>query len=660
MTESHRYRPDVDGLRTLAVVPVVLFHAGIPYVTGGFIGVDIFFVISGFLITGIIAREMEENHFSILKFYRRRARRIFPAMSVVGFATLTVGYLILTPVEYVNLGKSAATISAFVSNLFFWKSVSYFEPGIQPLLHTWSLSVEEQYYLFFPLMLLALHQRRNWLAPVLWTVFLTSLVLSVALVATKPSAAFYLLPSRAWELMLGGLLGLDSFGGPSDARHGKVASLLGYALILVPIFAYTPSTAFPGLAALPPAIGAALLIWGRGWGLSSRPLVAIGLVSYSLYLWHLPVIDFAKYLTDAPLSIVGGLFALLVSYLLAVLTYRLVERPFRTAYLDERLTWIAVAGMPILAALALAVVALDGIPSRLSPLQTRQLAVVGDEARHPSRCMTLDTHFVNPAKPCKFGPRPSVLLWGDSHSMVTATSMLAARVAFFYAADADCPIGMGLSIDPTHETSLVSQGHYQRCGAYNAAMLKRAMRPDIATVVLSSRWTNWRIGETANPAELPADIRLVDPDGVARSSLENRVKFEHAFTRLVAVLTTAQKNVVIVGPMPEPSYNVPHRLFVGGFGFTASLSPADYKNRHRVILAFFRNFEGRDRVSFVWPSDALCHSGTCPTVANGTPLYFDHNHLTVDAARSLSPIYVGLRQNRVHEVHYASPKYPGN
>lgn len=643
---GNSYRPDVDGLRTIAVVPVVLFHAGIPFVSGGYVGVDVFFVISGFLITGIIARELGNGTFSLLEFYRRRARRIFPALALVVLTTLLVGYVILTPKEYGDLGKSAASIAAFSSNFFFWKSVSYWTPGVQPLLHTWSLAVEEQYYVFFPLFLMLLHGRRRLMIIGLWAVFAASLALSVALVAWKPQLAFYLLPTRAWELMLGGLLALGVFGEPSTERSGKIASVVGLALILGPIFLYTPSTPFPGLAALPPVVGAALLIWGRGWGLSARPLVALGLISYSLYLWHLPVIDFAKYLLDRPLTIGEGLRAGLLSVALAAITYRYVETPFRSSSKRPRKTLAAALTMPTMAALGIAIFTLNGVPQRLSPLQARQLAVTDDEARHPSRCMSLDERWVDPAKPCQFGSAPRTLLWGDSHSMVTATSMEAAGVSFYFAADADCPIGEGLSISANFEPALVSQGHYRRCGTYNRAMLVRALQPDIRTVVLSSRWTNWRIGEPSNPAEGDVDVRLVDANGESGGRADNRLKFERAFALLVSDLTKAGKRVVIVGPMPEPAFNVPHRLHVAGFGLVSRADPlADYRNRHTAILSFFDQLRGTPGVSFIWPAQELCRP-KCPTERAGIPVYFDHNHLTYDEARRLAPLYRSLAERR--------------
>ena len=221
------------------MLPVVLFHAGIPFVSGGYIGVDVFFVISGFLITGIIARELGNGTFSLLEFYRRRARRIFPALALVALASLLVGHLVLTPKEYADLGKSAASIALFSSNFFFWKSVNYWAAGVQPLLHTWSLAVEEQYYVFFPLFMLLTHGRRRLMSFGLWTVFGASLALSVVLVAWKPQMTFYLLPTRAWELMLGGLLALGVFGQASSERTRKVASSAGLALILGPVFLYT-------------------------------------------------------------------------------------------------------------------------------------------------------------------------------------------------------------------------------------------------------------------------------------------------------------------------------------------------------------------------------------------------------------------------------------
>ena len=313
------YRPDIDGLRALAVVPVVLFHAGLSVFQGGYVGVDIFFVISGFLITRILAASMREDRYSILDFYERRARRIFPALAVMVLASLAFGWFVLTPEEYAKIGKTAVSIGAFVSNFHFWRSVGYFEreTNFHPLLHTWSLAVEEQFYIFFPILLYFLHKRHRRLIAALAGIFFLSFASSVALVEFKPRVAFYLLPPRAWELMAGSLIALgvsDRFWSP---RAAAAAALLGLALIAGAIFFYTPAMPFPGFAAMPPVLGACLIIWARGQGagrlLAIRPMVWIGLLSYSLYLWHLPIFEFAKYLLGGQLPPAIGLSLSLVS-----------------------------------------------------------------------------------------------------------------------------------------------------------------------------------------------------------------------------------------------------------------------------------------------------------------------------------------------------------
>jgi hypothetical protein len=217
--------------------------------------------------------------------------------------------------------------------------------------------------------------------------------------------------------------------------------------------------------------------------------------------------------------------------------------------------------------------------------------------------------------------------------------MMAASIPFYFAADADCPIGRSLAISQQFERGLTSEGHYRRCGDYNRGMLARALRPDIRTVVLSSRWTNWRIGAPANPAEGSVDIRLTDPNGTAESGLDNRVKFEAAFRLLVEELTRGGKRVVIVGPYPEPTFNVPHRMYVASFGLAQFDQPqADYGRRHEVILGFFRQIGEMPGVTFVWPATMMCKPA-CAVSRNSVPLYLDHNHLTVAEAERLAPLY---------------------
>lgn len=653
-----RYRADIDGLRALAVVPVVLFHAGFRWVSGGYIGVDVFFVISGFLITSILAKEIDQQRYSILEFYRRRALRIFPALTIVTLATIFAGYFTLTPAEYLDLAKSAAAVSVFISNIYFWKSVSYFQSvnAFQPLLHTWSLAVEEQYYLFFPLLLRALSPRRTAIVGALWFIFFASLASAIFLVPLKPNLAFYLLPTRAWELMLGGLVAIGRPPKLSTRLAASAVSLLGLILIIVPMLIYTSATPFPGVAALPPTIGTALVIWSGGRGivaefLSSRAIVLLGQASYSIYLWHLPLFAFAAYLGAGHLPTNVALVLCAVSVALGFASLVFVERPFRTRRQNRgRMAVVAALGMVGVAAISTSIVAARGIPGRLNSYDASITAAADDKYRHHAECMTVDQVVVAPDHACRLGTpniKPTVLLWGDSHAMVTATALEQAareeRGSFLFAADADCPPGIGLEIDRHFDPTLTSQLSYRYCAQYNAQMLKVALTyPTVKTVVLSSRWTNWRIGESPNPVEGFADVRLKDRDGTASSVGANKAKWERGFQALIDRLTAAGKRVVIVGPVPEPAFDVPHQLHIEQFGFVKArqtITVEEYRRRHRSILNFFAELQRRPGTSFIWPFTALCAEEKCPLVVSGHAMFMDQDHLSVFGARKTAYLY---------------------
>ncbi|MBN8807525.1 MAG: acyltransferase [Sphingomonas sp.] len=658
------YRPDIDGLRTIAVLPVVLFHAGLAGFGGGYVGVDVFFVISGFLITGILLRDIDRDSYSIANFYRRRIRRIFPALVAVVLTCLVLGWLVLTPEEYEKLGLSAVAVAAFVSNFYFWKSADYFDnaQAIRPLLHTWSLAVEEQFYIFFPpLFALLAKKRRTWVVPVLATIAVASLAIAAVLVYRKPSAAFYLPVTRTWELMLGSLLAIapPTIGG---RRTRSLAGMVGLLLILVPVFLFTSHTVFPGVSALPPVLGAALIIWSGAAEhvptvarlLGTAPMTFIGRISYSLYLWHVPVFAFAVYLTGAEmgLGLAAGMIAL--SFVLAWASYRWIEMPFRIARAERRWSPVTAGliGMAVVLAVSGVVATTHGLPSRLGPRGAMLVDAARDKDRVHRECLSVGDTIVEPANACRLGTpgvTPTALLWGDSHAMVTATALEAAAQArhgaFLFAATADCPVGIGFAIDTGTEKALTETPSYRFCARYNAEMLRIALAtPSIRDVVLSSRWTNWRIGEPANPAESKVDIRLRDDTGVATSVAGNATIFERGFRKLVDTLVAAGKRVTIVGPLPEPAFNVPQRLFVEQFGMAGSASPiklADYRRRHQNILAIFARIR-RPGVTFVWPTDTLCQRDLCPIESRGRPMFFDHNHLSVDAAKLTAPLYLPI------------------
>jgi peptidoglycan/LPS O-acetylase OafA/YrhL len=400
---SLKYRPDIDGLRAVAVVSVVIFHLGAGHLMGGFVGVDVFFVISGYLISAIIFSEIADSRFSILGFYERRIRRIFPALFGMLLIFTAAASFFLLPTELVDYAKSlfAAVLSS--SNFYFWQHSGYFDmPESNPLLHTWSLAVEEQFYILFPLCLVIIRRffpQRLRIAVVV--LFFASLIASIIMVHTAPVSAFYMPYTRAWELLLGTMVSQGIFPRLHSSILRNLATLTGMGLILYPVFFYSPKTSFPGIAALPPCIGSALIIGAGEFGtsvigklLSWRPVVFVGLISYSLYLWHWPVIvlhsmGFSVTLNDLlphRLATVIPAFRfdmwmeIVFSFVLAILSWRFVERPFRSRPLRIRrrpLFVMSAAVMAVLIAISITLISAQGFPGRFSPQAVKVASFLG-------------------------------------------------------------------------------------------------------------------------------------------------------------------------------------------------------------------------------------------------------------------------------------------
>jgi peptidoglycan/LPS O-acetylase OafA/YrhL len=445
-----KYRPDIDGLRAVAVVSVLVFHAGWGKIPGGFVGVDVFFVISGYLISSIIFSEIAGSHFSLVGFYERRIRRIMPALIGLLAVSSVFAYFYLLPNELVNFTSSMLAATVSVSNLYFWRHSGYFDlPISHPLLHTWSLAVEEQFYLSFPLFLLLVHKlfpRRLKVSVV--AACCISLVASVVVVAKHPQTAFYMPYTRAWELLLGTILSLKLLPQLKSPWLRNLASISGLAMIVYADLYYTQDTLFPGLGALPPCVGAALIIWAGesgssfvGAALSLRPIVFIGLISYSLYLWHWPVIVLRQMGVlvgvgaFGPLDRLGLLsshhfdmvFETVLAILISVLSWKFVERPFRNGRLHmsgRPLFASAGAAMLILVALSTWTIYAGGFKSRFPPKAVQVASILDStpdnnfmrtgvcfitteqnfENYDPNRCLREDNG------------KPNYLLLGDSHS----------------------------------------------------------------------------------------------------------------------------------------------------------------------------------------------------------------------------------------------------
>jgi peptidoglycan/LPS O-acetylase OafA/YrhL len=504
---KHDYRPDIDGLRAIAVLAVVLFHAqaGVP---GGFVGVDIFFVISGFLITSLIENDLKNGNFSIVSFYERRIRRIFPALVVMVLASFVGAWVLYMPPELELFGKSAVAASMFVSNILFWMEAGYFDTvaEFKPLLHTWSLSVEEQFYVFYPLLMIVMNRltrvRRLFTLSI---VVAASFLVSIYWVEKQPVSAFYLLPSRFWELGVGGLLAMYSGRYIGNLFLCSLVAAVGLLLISIAAFGLDSQTAFPGMAALLPCIGTALIIFvGHGGNpissaLAWRPLVSIGLISYPLYLWHWPVLLFAQYKLGRALNGTEIVVMLLASLVAAGLTWRYVERPFRQRkLLPTARPLFIVAGVVVFVPCfgGLMLVAAKGFPDRLPANVLAIYNVRSERSQFGSqRCFT-DNNGRGPSdgdvragKLCTFGAEGDVpilvLVWGDSHA---AAMVLAVEAAAKRSAVTGALVGMG-SCPPLidYQSSNPIKAKREACIARNAAVMELIGNKRIPLIILVAR-----------------------------------------------------------------------------------------------------------------------------------------------------------------------------
>jgi peptidoglycan/LPS O-acetylase OafA/YrhL len=606
---EHRsgYRPDVDGLRAIAVLSVVLYHAGLPLTSGGFVGVDVFFVISGFVISKSLLADLNRGRFSVAGFYERRVRRIFPALFVTLAGAWIAAFLLLLPSYFTDFSKSLAASAGFVSNLYFWKSSGYFANGanLRPLLHTWSLSVEEQYYIFAPVTFFVIFRflRRRWLLALL-PVAVLSLALSVWATRIGPTANFFLLPMRAWELLVGALLALSPPPPLKRAWARELAALLGLGLIAVAVFAYTEATPFPGLTALPPCLGAGLLIYaGSGEGavttrtLALPPFVGVGLISYSLYLVHWPIISFLTYYTLRAPGPGEVLPILAASLVLATLSWRFVEQPFRHRRFDPGRP--AILGGAVVMILAVVAVGAAGIYAGGFP--GRFPAGVVQSQHDPRGLWREGTCFLgnnpdltrwNEAACTLTHGGPKALLWGDSYAAhyTPGVAAYAGRIPYSliqYTA-AGCP-------------PVLSYQAYSRpnCQAFNRRALEIIDRDHIRTVVISAKWVDL---QRRGLDELKSTLDALAARGV---------------------------DVYLIGQSPIFTTDVDviaARRGKASDGWSVSFDP-ELNRRLQAMAA-----PGR----FVDPLARLCQGRTCPYIDRGRLLFGDDGHYS--AAGSLEAV----------------------
>ncbi len=617
---SERYRADIDGLRAVAIILVVLFH-GTRYVPGGFVGVDVFFVISGYLITLHIVKEIDAESFSIAKFYEKRVRRIFPALLVMLFFTFLAAWKLLLPDEFIDYSKSLLSAVFSVSNFYFWKHSDYFAEAQLPLQHTWSLAIEEQFYLLFPAFLLFLRKYMpRYFRRAIVSVAVASFLLSVASVTRFPEATFYLIPSRAWELLMGSMLAIDIFPRPSRGSLCQLLSAVGLALILAAGLFYSPATPFPGPAALLPCVGSVLII-GASDGkqtlirrlLSTRPFVGLGLISYSLYLWHWPIIIFKRFdisltfggvasrlvpsLTPSQAATVDGIaFTLTVSVVAATASWRFVEQPFRFGSMRlrrNRLFLCATAASALLAAVSVSIMWLHGFPDRFSK---RALKVASgfdshNEYRRGTCFLASNDHASTISNTCvQLDPlKQNVLLIGDSHAaqLYHGLSMEFPSIHFLQATATGCKGVIDSRFGETPKCRKIMQTTF-----YN---LLPGLRVD--AVILASRWEGF------------------DLDRIADT---------------VAYLKRLGVRVIVIGPTPRYDAPLPRLLAVGIETGKENVA-ANHRLRTYDILDEDMARLARDNwhVNYVSYMSLLCSKGNCLEYAEpDIPLQTDGEHLS--------------------------------
>ena len=618
------YREDIDWLRAIAVLAVVAFHFETPAVFGGFVGVDIFFVISGFLITGIIQSELQTGSFSFVRFYERRVRRLLPALYAMVALTAIPSFHYLLTSERQEFFRSITAVVTFTSNFFFWFQTGYFDHAAveKPLLHTWSLAVEEQFYLALPLLLWGFSRvtrgRRVVLPIILGAVALASFALSIWRMKSDSSAnAFFMSPPRAWEFLIGGLIATPGFPVLRHALAQHIARGVALVVIAIPIFSLRQGPGFPGFNALAPCIGAALFLWS-GIGVPTRtrsrysPLRIVqffGQISYSLYLWHWPLFTFARFsksslVLDAADKVVLSALTVLISYL----SWRFVEQPFRQKSLAPT-QGIAFRTAGLATALLLAG-SIGGIIASRVPSEADRAALQLESYNNYNYrplyrygvCFAPESGVLGPDCLTLVPGKTNVLLWGDS---------LAAH--YFY--------GLGKVTDP--QTTNILQATQAACmPTFNAAAQGNTSCHDVAAqmeiffgdhkpdrVILSADWL-----EYARPprfdgmiADLKQTIAKLNAAGIAVDLLGPAVQFR---ARLPSMLMRAHLRNID----PRPDDFVLPDIFVLDRMMSTALPP-------------------REKFSYISVLDAVCPARQCPlTIDGGIPLAWDHAHLTAEGS----------------------------
>lgn len=653
-----RYRPEIDGLRALAVLPVMLYHAALPGFSGGYVGVDVFFVISGYLISGIILSDLDKDRFSILNFYERRIRRILPALFVTLLISTIIAWLVFLPRDFKEYAQSLVATVSFTSNFLLMRDSGYFDSAneFRPLLHSWSLAIEEQYYIFFPpLIALLWRWARAWMGTILLVVLLISFAWSIHLSATTPAHAYYGLGARIWELLIGVHITLmwRAAGQAGQARplarlSDMGADLLcgvGLALIAYAVVAFDAQTAFPGPFAALPAIGTALILLAARPGgavhrlLSARPLVGIGLISYSAYLFHQPALAFLRYLRLEDPTMAMRVAILVFVLVLAWLSWRFVEAPFRHRDWPGRRRLFSGAALTAMLFLSVGMVGhlrhgyvrFDHDAQSLARVRSLERSGL-PECVHLDDCLT---HAPDAR---------DVLLFGDSHAFhfsqpLTEDLARQDRRLISLTRGGCFPSPEQWRGDKSAAFNTVCRQFY---GEVFARLEAPEPLPDVA--ILSAAWAAYYYGDAYfaghpqmrghhNNARVYPGPDFTGDDQARRAALRDQLR------ATIKALSDRFRRVCLVAPIPYTSSNFRGGLpavmaGIGGF------ERAEFLSETAELLAEFDPAQLPENVRVIYPHEPICADGHCRTERDGAYIYSDATHLSEFGAREvIAPLF---------------------
>lgn len=667
------YRPDIDGLRAIAVLLVIFFHLGFSTFSGGFIGVDVFFVISGFLITSIIYTDVSAGQFSFKTFYRKRMKRILPPFYLVCLVSLIAGLAIFTPQDLIDLGKHTRYAAGFISNIFLLKNAGYFAPESEtlPLLHTWSLSIEEQFYLIWPALLILVQKKLK--APALLAGILVLSILSLTysqyMLGKDIDQAYYQIQSRAWELLIGASLALFLLQGV----HTKVSLLrkpivnelfgaIGLFLIFYPALTLTDSSSFPGINALFPCLGTVLVIFSgcQHQGaiaklLSTRAFVFLGLLSYSLYLWHWPIIAFTHYLIDEFTSLHAWL-CIFATIAASIMSYYLIEKPLRFNHLNK-FGWVLVCYLIIPICLFIFAAKLikqhDGFPERLSAKVITQTEAVFSKYKAP---LSGRENFPNIIDKVAIGPVPSkvseidAILWGDSHAMHMYA--LFDEIGTFH--DIHFVASSDSACAPLPGSVQLRYGRVRDkgCQERNEATLNFILTSDIQYVVLSARWS-LHYETTRYGGEKGASVFLGDGSGTEESIENTQRVFRQSLDRLIGTLQQHNKQIILVQQIPSYKRNIANCLMKKSqhpslHSGDCTISIEEVNERQGAYRQFFSELKTKYTNLEVLSFDqTLCTEQKCFAQIDDIPLYKDQDHLNPVGARIIASKWLAVNKQNL-------------